>query len=174
MAIVRDTAEGNRRVESWLDGVFLDWIGDSLYVINALVLSALPGLGVLLLAGPLGPWGALAVPLSMLALFPVLLLSMFETDSPLVPVSPLVWRSMLDAWWAWAAFYIETAVLCLGVGWLLRQSVAALRWWALVPDAFLIVTAMMIYFRLLGRLGHCCADAARRRDPDEAEEFDER
>jgi hypothetical protein len=33
---------------------------------------------------------------------------------------------------------------------------------------------MMIYFRLLGRLGHCCADAARRRDPEEAEEFDER
>ena len=174
VAIVRDTAEGSRRVESWPDGLFLDWIGDCLYVINALVLSALPGLGVLLLAGPLGPAGALAVPLSMLALFPVLLLSMFEADSPLVPVSPAVWRSMLDVRWAWGAFYAETAALCLAVGWFLRESMLALQWLTLVPDAFLLVAAMMIYLRLLGRLGHCCADAARRRDPDEAEEFDGR
>jgi hypothetical protein len=174
VAIVRDTAEGCRRVESWPDGPFIDWISDSLYVFNALFFSALLGLGLLLLAGPLGPAGALAMPLTMLALFPILLLSMFEADSPLMPLSPLVWRSTLDAPLAWLAFYVESAALCVGVGWLLRESILALEWLALVPNAFLLVAAMMIYFRLLGRLGHCCADAARRRDPEEAEEFEER
>jgi hypothetical protein len=174
VAIVRDTAEGSRRVESWPDGPFIDWIGDCLYVVNALALSALPALAFLVPGWPHGPGTLLIVTMCLLLPFPVLLLSMFEADSSLVPISPAVWRSMIDAWWAWGAFYIETAVLCVAVGWFLRESVLALRWLALVPDAFLLVAAMMIYFRLLGRLGHCCADAARRRDPDEAEEFDDR
>lgn len=172
-AIVRDTAEGNRSVENWIDGPFFEGIGDCLYVINALTLSAIPAL-VLLVPGCLsGLECLLIVTLCLLLPFPVLLLSMFEADSPLVPVSPAVWRSMFAAWWAWGAFYAETAVLCLAVGWLLQATWLIGAWWALVPDAFLLVAAMMIYFRLLGRLGHCCADAARRYDPDEMEEFDD-
>ena len=162
VAIVRDTAAGNLRVENWPEGLFLNWIDESLYVFNSLlVLIVVLGLGILFFAQPRDTITNLVMLASVLVLFPIVLLSMLETDSPLNPLSLPTWRSLLTAWWAWGLFYIESIPLSIAVGGLLPACVSVLGWLAIPVVAVVFVGAMMIYFRLLGRLALCCAAASR-------------
>jgi len=166
VAIVRDTAHGIDRAVRWPEGIFLDWMAESLYVANSLALGVLPGLGIVYLAGLRGTAALLSIPASLLVLYPIVLLSMLERDSPLNPLSLPTWRSLLTAWWAWGLFYIESVFLSVAAGWLLWACVWMLGWMAIPLVAFVLVAAMMIYFRLLGRLALCCAAASRRKEAE--------
>jgi len=152
LAVVRDTANGHDAVANWPDVVFLDWMGDSLFVFSSLAISVVPGMAMrhALDAADRESW--LCVPVSMLAMFPILLASMLETNSPWKPISLPVLGSLLRAWWAWGLFYVEsTAVLATAV----RAAnalggVAGLA--GLLAGAPVVVAALMIYGRLLGRV----------------------
>jgi len=162
LAILRDTADGYHQIENWPEAMFLDWLGDAFYLINSVALSVIVGLGiarVLQLAG-LVSWPG--VPAALLILFPVLLLSFLETNSPLNPLSLPVWRSLLTFWWVWGLFYVETTVLVAAVGFLAMLAATYVPALGMALAAPLLVAALMIYFRLLGRLAWRCGRAGPR------------
>ena len=57
-------------------------------------------------------------------LFPLVLLSMLEANSPFVPLSKAVCRSLVRNWRAWIGFYLETILLLAVTGGIV---IAALR-----------------------------------------------
>jgi predicted RNA-binding Zn-ribbon protein involved in translation (DUF1610 family) len=157
LTILGDTAAGAEDVSEWPNpAAFLDWAGSLLLAINSVALSAAAGIGVerlLAVAGLSGGWALIAVPP---ALFPLVLLSMLEADSPFVPLCRAVLRSLLVNCWAWLAFYLETSLLLGAAGGLVMGMLpAAGVLWTVPLAAVTGVAALMIYFRLLGRLAWC-------------------
>jgi hypothetical protein len=189
LCILQDSAAGNPRIENWPDAVWLDWIGDSFYIITSGVFSAGIGVAVVWVCGQMGAQTRIPLLLGPFVFFPILLLSTLETQSPLLPISPIVLRSMLRSWSTWAVFYFEAAFVVMvpaGLLWLtnaLRYSgdFGGVGTQVLVlmisATAVAVVASAMIYFRLLGRLAWVCAEdlrAAEKEDEDfDGEETDE-
>ena len=158
LSILLDTAAGNDRIENWPSDVFLDWMGDCLYVVAGLAVSIMPGgLAASLISGGYA-WGVVGLA-SALLLFPIVLLSMLEADSPLTPLSSRVMRSMPTVWQRWLCFYALTIPLTFVVAGLLVWLVVRGDGWLIPAAAVLLIASVMIYFRLLGRLA-CCSDAS--------------
>ena len=158
--VVRETSYGCDSVEKWPHAYSLDSITESIYVFVGLAISVLPAL----VFAPLWDWlgwpKLLMMSVSAALLFPLLLLSMLEANSPMMPVSPPVWRSLLTAWRAWGLFYLITLPAAVLV---FLLTGAALKYaWILGPlvAGVLLAAAWMIYFRLLGRLAWFCSGRA--------------
>ena len=183
LSILQDSAAGNEKVENWPDVIFLDWIADCLYVAVSLFVAGAIGVGLAWLCGGVGPGTWVFIPLSLYLFFPVVQLSTLELQSPLLPLSPIVLRSLFTSWTAWAVFYIETGLLgatFVGLLALVRLIVASVKEPGLqllllgvftVAAAF--VASLFLYYRLLGRLAWVCAEESREEedlDEDEEEE----
>ncbi len=158
VTIVHDTSHGADAIESWPNLLRLEGLGEFVYTVNALILSALPGV----VAAPVWQWLAvprfLGIGVTVPVLFPVFLLSMLETRSPTDPVSLPVWRSLLWAWRAWLLFYVLALAVALVAAALLAAAIGQVGGAAgLVATAVLPTAAWMIYFRLLGRLAWFCS-----------------
>jgi DNA-directed RNA polymerase subunit RPC12/RpoP len=160
LRILSETANGVDRIEEWANQDFVEWAFEALYLVNSFVLSVLVGWGVESLAARLPAGCGMAV--SVFVLFPILLLSMLETGTVMNPVSPAVLGSLASRWWVWGGFYLLAGLLAAGV------AAAGVGFWALagawsaIPSAIVVTPAIMIYFRLLGRLGWYITDRSRR------------
>src|SRR5208282_2699363 len=112
LTILGDTSAGADNVGHWPDaGAFVDWAGSTFFVINSLALSVLAAVGAGWLLDRLGLPGNIALAGMPVLLLPLLLLSMLEANSPFVPLSKAVCRSLTRNWPAWLGFYLETIVL---------------------------------------------------------------
>ncbi len=166
LTIVVDTAGGQDAIDDWHQDEWLDRFFDGLYLVSGLLCSAVLGLAAdrgLVLTGL--PQGA-GVLIAEFLTYPVLVLAMLETGSPWNPFSGMVWGSLFTAWRGWVAFYLLSGpllvALLVAVTGLLR--IAGLFALAVLPVP--LVTGMMIYYRLLGRLGLYCTDRiARQQKP---------
>jgi len=160
LTILRDTSYGYEKIENWPRGACVDWVGEAFYVLDALgigmLLSLAVGRGLGMLGAPVGMFTAIGLWL----LFPILLLSMLETNSPLNPLSRPVWLSLVLRWKVWAMFYAETAALFVAFGFLPAVLIAVPPLAILAP--LLLVAVLMIYARLLGRLTWCCSGESKR------------
>jgi DNA-directed RNA polymerase subunit RPC12/RpoP len=152
LAIVVDTAAGSQEVVNWPEPIFLDWMFDAFYLLGALTVSLLPGLGLAWLLEKNGHAAGLSVPIGAFLLFPVVLLSMLEGGSVFRLFSKAVGRTLLSTWWAWVIFYLETAALLLASTSLAQASRLMLGGIGTPLAVIFLTTAVMIYFRLLGRL----------------------
>lgn len=155
LAILIDTAYGYDKIENWPDGTFGEWIVESMLVVSALLLSLTP-VGIALYT--LKSIDFLAMPyfpINFVMVFPIVLLSMLETNSALNPLSPPVWRSLPSVWRAWAVFYLETAVLVIGGWYAVRALLIASFSGKSLAACALLIAGLLIYFRLLGRLAWC-------------------
>ncbi|MFZ5833013.1 MAG: hypothetical protein ACOY3P_23245, partial [Planctomycetota bacterium] len=172
LSILSDTAAGNDRIENWPDAIgFFDGIGSAFFVFNAGFLSCVAGAGLAALFREIGWEGVIGYPVAIFVLFPLLLLSMLDNASPLLPVSLNVFGSL---WWragAWTLFYVQSFVIFALAG---AAVWATLRTERLLLVSFVAATALatvgMIYFRLLGRVAWCCSDMAQEEDDDEGDE----
>lgn len=182
LAILQDTAEGCDEIENWPEGAFLEWLFDAVYIFVALVLAAALGFGVYRLLDLGGvPWWPRGLQASVLAgflAFPFLLMSLLEAGSPLIPFSLPILRSLGSVWWRWLLFYLETGVLVASMAGLGTLVALKSQSWgstiALTPVALLLaVAALMIYFRLLGRLVWCCSHVGGTGDEDPLARRDE-
>jgi hypothetical protein len=157
LAIMQSTSEGLDDLGAAGEADWSDWFYSALYVINALVFSVLPGWLPMQLFGA----GLLVKGLFGLAtgwfLFPLVLMSMLEANSPFVPVSQPVLRSVNVAHWAWKSFYFMTALLSLGT-YLAVAAAVPMGGFAMCIAGAIVVGSTMIYFRLLGRLAWVCAE----------------
>jgi len=154
LAILQDTSNGCDKIENWPGMQFTDWMLDVFYIINALLASALPGLflgGVWMCLGGKVDSAFFGGAFSALALFPVFLTSMVAEGSCFSVASPAVWGTLQTESRLWGKFYLLSAGL--GIAVLLLSSILAGGGF-LVRGlcSALVVAAIMIYFRLLGRL----------------------
>jgi DNA-directed RNA polymerase subunit RPC12/RpoP len=161
LVVIQETSEGTDRIEEWPEGLFTEWMFGVLFIFNSLGAATFAGV---MLRGVLREYCGIpfwpAMPITIVVLFPVLLLSMLETGSALNPVSLPVWRSMRSAWPAWAGFYVESGLLAAaGVATAMAAAWPAGLWGAALVSPVLIGMAL-VYARLLGRLGWACRSAA--------------
>jgi len=153
LAIIEGTAAGNDRLHAWPEPNWREWLIPLIAAawIAALCASLGYGLGRLLeLAGLPAVWSMAAC---SVVLFPAAVLCALESGQVLLPFSVPVLRSIPRWWWAWGLFEVLGAmVLCLPavVGWLLFD---VSRLAAALAAGPLLAACLMIYARLLGRLG---------------------
>ncbi|MFV1965709.1 MAG: hypothetical protein ACC628_09830 [Pirellulaceae bacterium] len=179
LTILQVTDDGKPSVENWPGADFLDWFGDSLYVIAAAFVSALPGLIVAQtfltvgIADSLYTSGlAFCSVLSFVFVFPVVLVSMLEGGSPIHVLSRPVGRSLGLVPSRWLQFFALVVILALAgrFVWQGRRAES-------VVLNFLVSLALVglsiLYFRLLGRLARCCQEAIAEADLSEEEEREE-
>jgi hypothetical protein len=157
LAILRDTAAGNDKIENWPDTLWIDWISEGLYVVNPLLGSVAPGYFLNWLLKLTGPVSWLIVAGSFIVLFPILLLSVLEGNFPLKILSLPVLASVVVAFPIWVVFYIETAILAGLAAWG-GYCLAMKPYFGIAAVSFILVTALVIYFRLLGRLADYCTE----------------
>ena len=172
LAVARDTANGSDQIHTWPGPIFIDWILDPLYMFNALCLGALPGTGLAWLLSQYGFFGSALAPAGLFFFFPIVMLSMLETNSPFGAVSMPVWRTFVKAFMGWAKFYLATAILLTAA----PVAVAALsniNYLGTVIAGTTLALAWLIYFRLLGRLAWYCSEHSAVEEDEEAEEIEE-
>jgi hypothetical protein len=151
---IETTANLRDNVDQWPELSVMDWILQSFYVVNSLTFSLLP-LVLLVKLLPAYPAAAYGSGLALAFLFfPVVLLSMLEETTCMMPYCSAVWRSLGHSGWAWLLFHLHSIVLLvvLGlVGW--AGFIRPNPWttWLFVTVAMVLST---IYFRLLGRLAY--------------------
>lgn len=157
LTIVVDTASAIDAIDDWHEGEWVDRIGDVLYLVGSIAWAAVLGLLLDYALRACGLSRGVGMAAGVFFLQPIVLLSMLEADTPLTPVSLSVWQTLATAWQGWLAFYalaaLDLALLLvanIGLGYL-----GGLLRLLILP--FLIVAWLMIYFRLLGRLGLYCA-----------------
>ena len=157
LAVLGDTACGLDEVENWPEPPYFDWMGESFFVINAGLFSAMPWFVLTRLFDFRPTTDVLLLVEGSTLLFPIVLLAMLEANSPVSPVSSIVAVSLIRAWAAWVMFYAESAVLAVVACGFASAAVVWIPWLGLFLAAILLTAAIMIYFRLLGRLAWCIA-----------------
>ena len=174
LAIARETSAAADRIEQWPEPPWLDWVADSLYVINSLVVAALPVSIVSWAAGAAGERVVLSLAAAGVLLWPVVMLSMLEAGSRCALLTATVVRSIAAAPWAWVLFYVQTTAVTAVVVWAWRWAGWALGFASMTAFSMLLVAALFIYFRLLGRLVLCSSAAlAKRTESQEDDEHDD-
>src|SRR5690606_32322924 len=92
LSIAQDTAEGENEITSWAEVSLLDSMWEGVWAISAILFSGLPVGLLLTVLGTPWPIASPLVILSMFFFFPLVILSMFAEESPVMPFSTDVWR----------------------------------------------------------------------------------
>jgi hypothetical protein len=161
LAILQDTASGRDKIENWPGIQIIDWMMDVFYVVNALLTAALPGLflgGTLMCMGGKVGSAIYGGALSSIALFPLFLISMVTEGSAFSLACPDVWSTVWTQPRWWGKFYLLSAALGLVLLGLSRIMVGSGFFLQGLCSA-VAVAAVMVYFRLLGRLAWCLSSA---------------
>lgn len=148
MAAVDDTADGNDEPQEETFPPLDQWVFSMFSVLCTAFIAAAIGYPLTLVPeiGPLGVVG------SGVVLFPILFLSAMECDSFFLPLSPLVWRTLVRQRGVWLAFYVvSTALLAIWFAgaYALNAEAPGL---AMLLGAPGLAAVILIYARLLGRL----------------------
>lgn len=159
-AVVVDMAAGNERMENWPEGTVADWVLGSFYVFNAAAISVAPGALLRWLLGRQDLSPAFMIELSVFAVFPVVFLSMLERGSVVAPYSSSILRSLRSSFAAWGLFYLLTGLLLVATGSLVSGLAALLGGLGIALATPAVVAAVLLYFRLLGRLAWIAAYAS--------------
>lgn len=155
LAIVTETSAGNRKVTGWPGLDVGEWLFSVLALLNPLWISGLPGvvLGAML-SLKAGGGGFVLVFLSWLALFPIVMHGANENQSSFMPFSFETVRSIQKHPKQWGMFYVSTFFLMLFCSVIFCGLVVTSAWggaWVTnTCGGVLLVTVMMIYFRVFG------------------------
>ena len=174
-AIVQDTSEGLHEVFAWPDlSQWLDWFMESLFVVSSAAIAAIAGYGVSRCFNASGNLSHVGLFAGSFFVFPVALLSTLDSGSPLIPVSRPIWASLYRVVGGWITFYLAAAILAAVV---LIPTWFAIQYYPRASSVVLgpyLAAGVMVYARLLGRLGwHCAVQTAEEEaDTDEEERSD--
>ncbi|HUG89496.1 MAG TPA: hypothetical protein VML55_01595 [Planctomycetaceae bacterium] len=153
LPIITETAAGGDRVEGWPEPYWKDWALDLARVGLTALEAAAVAFGIAKLA-ELGT-GHFWLPFlaAVYVLFPIAMLSSMHADSVLVPLTPGVLRSLVKCWSAWLMFYGVVALVSVAWPGLLVLGFGFNEWLIPIATAPLMSAVILIYARLLGRLG---------------------
>lgn len=136
MTMLESVANGERRVREWPGFSFFDHIGELLVFAIALAAATIPGF---VIGGLIGRSGGMAwmVIFSTLfttfLLFPIILLSILDTDSLFGFVSTDVIQSLSKAYESWAIYYFKTFI---------AFSIVFITWTIVLPSGHPILAAI--------------------------------
>ncbi len=145
-AAIIDTADGHDLPQDDTLPEWDQWIFTLVAWASLGAASASVGYPLTLAIGPAGFFVTLVI------LFPVLLLSAMEADSYIMPVSAPVLRTLLSYARGWLAFYVLSSAMLVAVaaGFVVGLTEAPLA--TCIVMGPVLAAVMLIYSRLLGRL----------------------
>jgi hypothetical protein len=149
LALLEPTAAGLDRIEAWPDPNWKEWMAQMLYLgwIGAIPLAASYGLAELA-----GAQVELALPAIFFVLYPISLLSALEANSIWAPLTWPIVTSLFRWFWCWLMFYFLTGSIAFGLIAALVEVIRSGSDWLMLLLGPLVAAAILIYFRLLGRL----------------------
>lgn len=178
MQLLMTTANGYRQPVEWPRFDFGEWAGHLLFFVFSISVALMPG-AILGIGLPwYGKWAAHAI--SGFLFHPFVLLSMMDANSPVMPYTRQIHRTVTKAPAAWMKFYLALLPVALALVFTIVLTVLARKWLVLGTVMFGVLTivfslGMTIYFRLLGRLAWVLGDVPteeeekeRKREIDEA------
>jgi hypothetical protein len=86
-------------------------------------------------------------------LYPISLMSALEANTVWVPLTLPILGSLVRWWWCWLTFYILSGALVLGLLVLAVVAIGTGQTWLVIALGPLVPAVVLIYARLLGRLG---------------------
>jgi len=157
----------NDTEKKWIDWPDHDIAGrflNLMFFVNAASFSALPGgIAAQFFASPL--LRATMVFVSLFLLFPIVLLSMLDQGSCMVPYSQRIWMSVEQIPGAWLRFYLRSGVMAAGMMGILWIGPLAFSW----PQRALVILggclAAWVYVRWLGGIGLTCVESQAETKP---------
>ena len=168
VAIITESAGGADELHDPPGWMALDY-AETGFIVLATMLSALPaGLAMKAAVGiPEEQRFALAAAI-WLIVFPFIVLSALEQGTMFAIFSPRIAASLFRCFIPWATFYIVSALAVAAAGGLTYFLLSRANLLALFPIPWLAVAIILLYMRLIGRLGWWIADAMPA--PKEADE----
>lgn len=163
--LVVASSEGSDELNHWPSLDMGEWIGPAMTLVFAGVVTMIPGslANHFMPMGPDGLWFELGAWLTL----PWILLSQLEGGAIWCVFSPRLLRTLRWAPGSWLIFYIETALLFLGLGILAVILIWQVGWWGLFLTPPATVFAFLMYARLLGRLAWIIAVATPDRETED-------
>lgn len=157
LTIFNDTSAGVGKFNNRQLGWFTDWFVDATYLVANLFYSAVPAM-ILIFVLPIKPEIRLPIYLfSEILLFPIFLMSASERKSPITIYSKPVWKSLWYAWHSWVLFYLLTLLIGETFVYSLRVIPFGNTQMEFLFIAIISPLLLIVYFRLLGRLGWFCS-----------------
>ncbi len=171
LAIIQDSSEGLDRVENWPESVLLaSEIRDPFFMLNSAALALAAGGMLMTLLRSIPELAVVFGLCSTVAFFPLFLLSMLANDSPMAPFSRPVWSGVARSLGSWAVFYFQTTAVAGGTLWIGVLAWREGAFWAIAGLGYVIFAALLVYFRMLGRLAWITALADDAADDDSEHE----
>lgn len=134
-------------------------IAEAAFMVMAVMISALPAWLAAKAATALPLEQQLAIGVAVwLAIFPFVILSALEQGSAFAIFSPRLAASLLRCFVPWFVFYVASLLLVAGAGALAWAMLNNQSFLAKLPIPWLIVALILVYMRMLGRLGWWIAD----------------
>jgi hypothetical protein len=166
LCVLESTAAGLDRIEGWPDPNWKEWMAHLLYIawIGAIPLGVSYGLALLGASqGMPTIWTTLV---AFFVLYPISLMSALEANSIWVPLTMSILGSLVRWWWCWLLFYLLTGLLTAGIVAAWALSAHSSHDTVFIAFGPLLPAALLIYFRLLGRLGWRMTTKVRKNRPD--------
>jgi hypothetical protein len=153
LCVLESTAGGLDRIEGWPEPNWKEWMAQMMYVgwIGAIPLTVSYGLAVL--GSFQGIPQFLTMPVAFFVIYPISLMSALEANSIWVPLTTSILGSLFKWWWCWLMFYFLSGLIGWGILAAAAFAVNSSNDILLVALAPFWAAGVLIYFRLLGRLG---------------------
>jgi DNA-directed RNA polymerase subunit M/transcription elongation factor TFIIS len=151
-AILQAVANGEERVSEWPVFDPMEWVGQLLVAIAAVGVAAGP---VWMITHYLFQGGLITVATTMLSLYvlyPIVLMSMMDEQSILVPFSADVTKSVVRAPDQWGAAYLASGILFAAMFFLFMIASVSPPIGGALITILCSVTGVFVYFAILGRL----------------------
>lgn len=159
ITIITESSDGNDELydpPSWLS---FD-VAEAGFLVIAAMTSALPAWLATKAAVGLPLEARLAIGAgAWMLLFPFVVLSALEQGSAFAIVSPRLATSLVRCFVPWATFYIASMALAAGAAKLAEYLFTRGSFAALLPIPWVIVALIIVYMRMIGRLGWWIADS---------------
>ncbi|MGI9469951.1 MAG: hypothetical protein ACR2NZ_00365 [Rubripirellula sp.] len=158
-AILQSVANEEDSVAEWPTLDPFAWLGQLFVACAAAGLAAIPVWALCTLA--MGPhlFSVAITMFSVYLLFPFILLSMLDMNSPFVPFSPEVARSVTKCEEAWGGFYFSSGIVFIGLFLVFAMASTFSPAAGAVISIICGVGATFAYFGMLGRLAYSIGQA---------------
>jgi DNA-directed RNA polymerase subunit RPC12/RpoP len=164
ICIVTESSEGNDQIHHWPTANPAEWLLGLIYVLMAGFVSAFPGWLIAQVAAQNAIQRAFLTAGGVLIGFPIVLLSQLELDSQFAILSGKLLASLARCPISWLFFYLESGLLAALCAVPVLFASSPLQLIAMFTP--LLMAAILLYARVLGRLAWKLAETMPAEDAD--------
>jgi DNA-directed RNA polymerase subunit M/transcription elongation factor TFIIS len=173
LAIVEESSEGHDRLHDPPGWSPLEWLGETMFLVNAIALAGAPAMVAWSLGWNVAPevFGGAAFAAAV-AIFPLAYMGALLENTAFGVISPKLLGTLFRRPGPWLLFYIEVALIAAGAA----AACVGLALWApaaMFAAPLIVMGAMILLMRLMGRLAWWLADALSAPDDGEDDDVDD-